>query len=505
MTLKDDWGTGDTYNADDMNALTTQVNENTAVLDNLAGLQVNVLSYGAVGDGTTDDTAAIHAARDAAGVGGTVFFPPGTYKIVGNNDGTGCLLANVADQTWHISPEATLVQYNHSRALITVDANRVTLTGGGTLNGGRDTLGDNAFTVLAIVRGTPNSTDLTIDGLRFTKSSHWGVWGIASRTRVTRCTFTEIWTVPIFLMCHTLALTSFGYPIVDTYDFEASYNFIDRSDVDPAVLTAEAAVGIQIRGNGGSATPGNNKTWTYRPKILYNTVLQPENPDEPTGRIQGAEIGYARYGLAQGNRMVNGSMGVSFATHDYGQSIGNTFIGSALFGQELAFSQNCIVQGNIIDGNGGVGGNKASGSGINANSMSDNALIVGNHIYDLAATARPIASASASGLLVTGNNIQGNYGINLTTQTDSVVSGNSFVGANSGTAVSLVDCTGATVTGNVMQDYTAGVYIGATSGTSDYITVTGNHFHTCTTPVDGVASGGTIGANIVNASNTVRA
>ena len=32
MTLKDNWGTGDTYNADDMNALTTQVNENTAAL-----------------------------------------------------------------------------------------------------------------------------------------------------------------------------------------------------------------------------------------------------------------------------------------------------------------------------------------------------------------------------------------------------------------------------------------------------------------------------------------
>lgn len=33
MTLKDNWDTGDTYNADDMNALVTQVNENTAVLD----------------------------------------------------------------------------------------------------------------------------------------------------------------------------------------------------------------------------------------------------------------------------------------------------------------------------------------------------------------------------------------------------------------------------------------------------------------------------------------
>ena len=47
----------------------------------------NVKTYGAVGDGTTDDTVAIKAALTAAGSGGyvkagnTVFFPVGTYRI----------------------------------------------------------------------------------------------------------------------------------------------------------------------------------------------------------------------------------------------------------------------------------------------------------------------------------------------------------------------------------------------------------------------------------------
>ena len=42
---------------------------------------VNVKSYGATGDGTTDDTAAIAAAITAAGADGTVFFPKGTYRV----------------------------------------------------------------------------------------------------------------------------------------------------------------------------------------------------------------------------------------------------------------------------------------------------------------------------------------------------------------------------------------------------------------------------------------
>ncbi|MCF6205336.1 MAG: hypothetical protein L3J47_00385 [Sulfurovum sp.] len=41
----------------------------------------NVRSYGAVGDGVTDDTAAISAASFAAGNGGTVYLPSGTYLV----------------------------------------------------------------------------------------------------------------------------------------------------------------------------------------------------------------------------------------------------------------------------------------------------------------------------------------------------------------------------------------------------------------------------------------
>lgn len=43
-------------------------------------MRLNVKDFGAVGDGTTDDTAAIQAAITAVGAG-RLYFPPGTYKI----------------------------------------------------------------------------------------------------------------------------------------------------------------------------------------------------------------------------------------------------------------------------------------------------------------------------------------------------------------------------------------------------------------------------------------
>jgi hypothetical protein len=64
-----------------VSSLVNQLTEGGVFYD-MGGASFNVMAYGATGNGTTDDTAAFNSALTAAAaVNGTVFVPPGTYKV----------------------------------------------------------------------------------------------------------------------------------------------------------------------------------------------------------------------------------------------------------------------------------------------------------------------------------------------------------------------------------------------------------------------------------------
>lgn len=102
--------------------LTDVVGDTTAIF-----FTVTNTAYGAVGNGTTDDTASIQSAINAAVTagGGIVYFPPGTYKCAGTltvSSGKIILLG--------ASPTASILkQYTSGTTLVDCTASGVTING----------------------------------------------------------------------------------------------------------------------------------------------------------------------------------------------------------------------------------------------------------------------------------------------------------------------------------------------------------------------------------------
>ena len=84
----------------------------------------NVMNHGAAGDGVADDQPEIAAAITAAGTGGVVYFPPGTYLLT-----TAGLDITTNNTTLILDPGAT-VKANVDDQMLRVDATGVSVIGG---------------------------------------------------------------------------------------------------------------------------------------------------------------------------------------------------------------------------------------------------------------------------------------------------------------------------------------------------------------------------------------
>jgi Pectate lyase superfamily protein len=138
-----------------------------------SSLVVNVKQKGAMGDGQTDDTAAIQAAIDEiAGTGGTVLVPKGTYMVdpVGKNH-----LALKSDMTLKLSKEATLKAIPNDAdkySILSISGVSNVTVSGGTLEGDRQEHTGKSGTWGFGIRIDHDASHITISGL--TAKNMWG-------------------------------------------------------------------------------------------------------------------------------------------------------------------------------------------------------------------------------------------------------------------------------------------------------------------------------------------
>jgi hypothetical protein len=136
----------------------------------------NVKDYGATGDGTTNDTAAIQAAIDAAAVGGTVLFPAGTYSVT-------TLVAAGSDCLNFIGQGSPTIKARSGSTILLAVTGDTTYTVGPRLISGINFNGDKIANVIGIKIGDSSASIINqVTHNCLIKNCHVGIYHYSSQS-----------------------------------------------------------------------------------------------------------------------------------------------------------------------------------------------------------------------------------------------------------------------------------------------------------------------------------
>lgn len=412
------------------------------------GLPPSVTDFGATGDGTTDDTAAIQAAIDSLTSGGELFFPPAAvaYEVTGLRiDGSGGTLTDITLRGCGPSSEIRIKASNTSNVIKALAGSGFRLTGL-RIRGG---LGRGVTAVAAPSRG------LWVAGTAYTagdtvevSSTDTATTTVAASNLVYECTSSHTASA-LFLTDKAGKWTASAVANLNTVDISYGTRnnvYLDgvvNCTVDNCELLDSVYAGVNV--GTGPVQAANAGTGSAHVRVQENFF------DNCTNGVAGGKMTYCVFDANTMKSCVTYGIVIDDPASSGNAVTGNTITGAGSHGIYLYGADTSSVNGNTVSYCGGVG--------ILFDSAAVGNPIVGNVCNNNLQGIRAYNSTISS---VVGNTCRANtqYGISMELVSQ-VAMGSNTCESNGYDGIRLTSCTGFALNGNTCStnDGVGGIYL----------------------------------------------